>query len=109
MIDRCWVGVEHCLNKGHAFADRNRCQVHTVGHIANRIDRWNTGLAILIHNDFATTAQHAASFFNTQTMRVWFTARCEQNLIENGFDASGRLNPNPAVTFFHLSDVRAQL
>ena len=60
MIHGRLLAFKDCRHKGHRFANGNGGQVHTIGHIPNRINRRHGGLAELIHHNLTTTAQFDA-------------------------------------------------
>ena len=94
MIHRRWISGKDGLHKRHPLADRHRCQVHPVGHIANGIDRWHSRLAVFIHLNLAATTDADADILQPHIAAGWVPARGKYHHVKFVFMARGGFHPD---------------
>ena len=82
MIDARWASTEHTVCKRVALADRDRCEIDPMGHVADRIDVRHVGLRELVDGNAAIHwIERNARFLQSQTLDVGMTPDGEHHLI----------------------------
>ena len=93
MVDRDRFAIaEHAVGKGLALADRDRGQLHAVGHVAHGIDVIDIGLAEAVDLDLAALAQFDAGILEAQPFGVGNAPDGEQHQIGLFLVAIGHLH-----------------
>mmetsp|Transcript_23944 Transcript_23944/g.43637 ORF Transcript_23944/g.43637 Transcript_23944/m.43637 type:complete len:200 (+) Transcript_23944:547-1146(+) len=98
MIHSRWIALERRFDKGHAFADRHRRQVHPVGHVANGIDTVDRRLGELIHDNLAPAAHVDAQILQPHIATVRVPARRKEDNIKIARHTRRWLDPDRART-----------
>src|SRR5579883_632733 len=81
MRDGLRLIAKNRVGESMSLADGNRCELNPVGDIADGVDRINIGLGKSIDLHCSKFAACDASLFETQTIRVRVSARCNHDLI----------------------------
>ena len=81
MVHRHVALAEDRIGEGLALADRHRRQCHTIGDIADRIDRRNGAARVGIHADFALRPQRHTGLSKAEPFRRGRAAGRDKDLI----------------------------
>mmetsp|Transcript_27231 Transcript_27231/g.49835 ORF Transcript_27231/g.49835 Transcript_27231/m.49835 type:complete len:272 (-) Transcript_27231:1299-2114(-) len=104
-----WVAFEYGFHKRHALADRDRGEIHSVGHVAHGKHRWHAGLTVVIHNNFTFATQLHANLFKAHVFGVGRAASGKHHLIKQALFAVGGFHPDLVAFFAHLKNVGATM
>ena len=90
------------LDQAHRLVDRYRCQLHPVGHVPHRIDRWHRGSRILVDNHLAAPFKAHTGGFQPQRFGIGLAAGGKQHLISFQHIAGGQRDRALAVIQLNL-------